>query len=149
MCVGEYFDKISYAFPCLAGSISYVSSCITGKFTQWKQKMLSLNQKAGTTACQMSKISEGRGFFLVRAIQAYKARQAHLISALDRFENSAMGRICTCNLNIRVNQKNCSSVCLIAGTIKIIRERGVRRAVHNSFFHPSKPFEKCSPSRTF
>lgn len=88
-------------------------------------KTLSLNQKAGTTACQMSKISEGRGFFLVRAIGAYQAVWADLISALDRFKNSATGGICTCNLNTRVNQKNCSSVCLIAGTIKIIRERRV------------------------
>lgn len=61
--------------------------------------------------------------------------------SLDHFQNSSMGGICTCNLKTTVNQKNCSSVCVIAGTIKIIRERGIQRAVRNLVFHPSKSIE--------
>jgi len=97
----------------------------------------------------MRKISEGRDFVLVRAIRAYQAIWADLISALDSFQNSAMEGICTCNLNTRINQKNWSFISLIAGTIKIIRGKGVQRAVHNLGFHPSKIFEKCSTIRTF
>lgn len=55
MCVDEYFDKSSHTVPCLAGCIYYVLSCVSF-FVE--NKTLSLNQKAGTTACQMSNISE-------------------------------------------------------------------------------------------
>lgn len=140
MCVDEYLDKSSHAFPCLAGCISYVSSCIAGKLTQWKQKHFLSTKKQAPQFVKWVKLLKAEVSCLWEAIWA------DLISALHRFQNSAMGGICTCKLNTRVNQKNCSFVCVIAGTIKIIRERGVQRAVHNSVFHPLKPFEMCSPN---
>lgn len=146
--VDEYCDKSSHAFPCLVGFVSYALSCIGWETYSVETKPLSTKKQAPRLV-KLVRFLETEASCYWEQYKLYQAIWAELISALDHFQNSALGGICTCNLNTWVNQKNCCSVCLITGSIKIIRERGVQRAVQNSVFHPSKPFEKCSATRAF